>query len=127
MNTSERPVSSVLSDIMGNVQAIIRSEARLAKVEFTEELKKSASASMLVGAGLAMLAFSGLFVLIAAVAGLSLIMPVWAAALIVAAAEGLMAAIFVSIGVKHFKAVRTPPKTMETMKENVEWAKHPTS
>ncbi len=126
MNT-ERPVSSVLNDIMGNLQSMVRTEARLAKVEFTEELKKSGSAAMLIGAGLLMLAFSGLFVLVAATAALSLVMPVWAAALIVAAGEGLMAAIFVGIGVKQLKAVRAPPKTTQTMKENIEWAKHPTS
>ena len=126
MQTADRPISAVLSDIMGNVQDIVRSEARLAKAEVTQELKKSASACMLTGAGLVMLAFSGLFVLVAAVAALSLVMPIWAAALIVAAAEGLMAALFVSLGVKKFKAMQGAPRTVATMKENAEWLRHPT-
>lgn len=126
MQTADRPISAVLSDIMGNVQDIVRSEARLAKAEVTQELRKSASACVLTGAGLVMLAFSGLFVLVAAVAALSLVMPIWAAALIVAAAEGLMAALFVSLGVRRFKAMLGAPRTAATMKENAEWAKHPT-
>ncbi len=126
MQTADRPISAVLSDIMGNVQDIVRSEARLAKAEVTQELRKSASACVLTGAGLVMLAFSGLFVLVAVVAALSLVMPIWAAALIVAAAEGLMAALFVSLGVRRFKAMLGAPRTAATMKENAEWARHPT-
>jgi hypothetical protein len=65
-------------------------------------------------------------VLLAIVFALSLVMPAWAAALIVAAGEGLMAAIFIGIGIRKFKAVRAVPKTTAAIKENVEWARHPT-
>jgi hypothetical protein len=123
---ADRPISAVLSDIMGNVQDIVRSEARLAKTEILAELRKSTTAALLVGAGLVMLAFSGLFVLVAIVAALSQVMPVWAAALIVAAGEGLMAALFVALGLKRLKAVRAAPRTQSTLKENIEWARHPT-
>ncbi|HUQ10230.1 MAG TPA: phage holin family protein [Steroidobacteraceae bacterium] len=122
----DRPISTVLSDIMGNVQAIIRSEARLVKTEVSEELKKSSGAAIMIGAGLVMLIFSGLFVLVAAVYALSQVVPFWAAALIVAAGEGLMAALLVGLGIRKLRHVRAVPKTAETMKENVEWAKHPT-
>ncbi len=126
MQVADRPISAVLHDIMGNLQDIVRSEARLAKAEVTQELKKSVSACVLTGAGVIMLAFSGLFVLVAAVAALSMVMPIWAAALIVAAAEGLMAALFVNLGMKRFKAMQGAPRTAATMKENAEWARHPT-
>jgi hypothetical protein len=123
---ADRPISSVLGDIIDNLQAIIRSEARLAKAELGEELKKSSGAAMMIGAGLVMLAFSGLFVLVAIVHALSLVMPIWAASLIVAVGEGLMAALFVALGLRKLQHLRGAPKTAETMKENVEWAKHPT-
>ena len=127
MATEDRPVSSLLHDIMGNVQDIVRSEARLAKTEFTEEVGKTCSAGIFLGAGVLMLWLSGFFVLIAIVFALSNVMPAWAAALIVAAGEGLMAAIFVGLGIKRLRAVRGMPKTADTMKENVEWAKQLTS
>lgn len=126
MSTEERPLSSVLHDIIGNVQFIIRSEARLAKAEIVEEARKSSSAAMLIGAGVLMLVLSGLFALLAIVYALSLVMPAWAAALIVAAGEGLMAAIFIGLGLKRVRTVRAIPKTVASIKENVEWAKHPT-
>jgi hypothetical protein len=54
---------------------------------------------------------------------LSLLVPEWAAALIVGAGVGAIAALFVGTGVKRFKAVRATPKTVASVKENVEWAK----
>lgn len=123
MSIADRPISAVLSDIVGNVQHIVRSEFRLAKTEVTEELGKSAGAAILVAAGGAMLLLSGVFVMLAAVYALSIVMPPWAAALIVGVAEGIMAAVCIAAGLRKFKTVRVPPKTAESMKENVEWAK----
>ena len=37
----ERSIGSLVNDIVGNVQEIIRSEVRLAKAEVTEELTKA--------------------------------------------------------------------------------------
>jgi uncharacterized membrane protein YqjE len=120
---AERPVSALLSDIAGNVQDIVRAELRLAKTEITAEVGRASSGGLMVGLGVLMLAVSGLFALLAIVYALSLVMPAWAAALIVAAGEGLMAAVFVGVGIKRFKAARAAPRTRESIKENVEWAK----
>ena len=46
MTTVNRPISAVLHDILGNVQDIVRSEVRLAKVELREEMTKSRSAAV---------------------------------------------------------------------------------
>lgn len=126
MQTAERPISAVLSDIAGNLQDMVRSELRLARSEFNETLGKASSSFILLGAGVLMLAFSALFVLVAIVFALGTVMPAWAAGLIVAAGAGLLAALFVAIGVRRFKAARGAPRTARTLKENVEWAKHPT-
>ena len=123
MALADRPISSVLSDIVGNVQEIVRSELRLARIELTEELGKARYAAVLCAVGLALLTFSTLFVLLAAVYALSLVVPGWAAALIVAAGVGVIAALCFSIGVKRFKTVRGAPQTTATLKENAEWAK----
>lgn len=123
MQNGNRPISAVLHDIVGNIQHIVRSEFRLAKTEAREELGKSASAAAMLGVGVLLLAFSVLFALLAAVYGLSLLVPAWMAALIVAAAVGLIAALCVAVGISRFKRVRAAPKTAATVKENVEWAK----
>jgi uncharacterized membrane protein YqjE len=123
MQNGNRPISAVLHDIVGNMQDIVRSEMRMAKTELGEELRKSASAGMLLGVGVLLLAFSVLFALLAAVHALSLVVPPWAAALIVAAGVGLIAALFVAFGLTRFKKVRAVPRTVNSVKENVEWAK----
>ena len=123
MSPADRSISAVLHDIVGNIQDIVRCEIRMAKTELTEELGKSRSAGMLVGIGALMLTISALFLLLAALYALSLLMPEWAAALIVGAGVGAIAALFVGAGVKRFKAVRATPKTVASLKENVEWAK----
>jgi uncharacterized membrane protein YqjE len=123
MAAAERSISTVLYDILGNVQEIIRSEMRLARTEFTEELGKLRSAGWLLGAGVLLAVFGVLFVLIAIVYALSLVIPAWAAALVVAAAVGVLAAIFLGAGFKRLKAVRAAPKAAAALKENVEWTK----
>ncbi len=119
---TDRPISAVLGDIAGNLQALVRSEFRLAKTEVTQEIGKAASAGILLALGAGALAFSGLFALVAVVHALSTVMPAWAAALIVAVSVGLLAALLVTLGFRKLKAIRTPPRTAETMKENLEWA-----
>jgi uncharacterized membrane protein YqjE len=123
MASAERSFSTVLRDIVANVQDIIRAEVRLAKTEATEELGKLGSASILLAVGVLMLTFSVLFMLLAIVYALSVTLPAWAAALIVAVGVGVIAALCCGLGVKRIKAVRAAPKTTATVKENVEWAK----
>jgi len=123
MSPADRSISAVLHDIVGNIQDIVRCEIHMAKSELTEELGKSRSAGVLVGIGALMLTFSALFLLLAAVYALSLLMPEWAAALIVGAGVGATAALCFGVGIKRLKAVRAAPKAVASMKENVEWAR----
>jgi len=126
MAASPRPVADVLHDIAGNIQDIVHSELRLAKTELSEELGKSTSAAVLLGAGALLLTLSAVFVLLAIVYALSLVVAEWTAALIVGAGVGVIAAVCFGVGVKKFKAVRAAPQTVASIKENVEWAKQPT-
>lgn len=123
MATADRSISSVLHDIVGNVQDIVRSELRMARTELTEELAKARSGAMLLGIGALMLTFSALFVLVAIVYALSLVMPGWAAAAVVALGVGAIAALCVGLGLKRLKSMRGVQKTTETLKENAEWAR----
>jgi len=123
MAIAERPISTVLRDIVGNLQDIVRSELRLAKTEVLEGMEKTSRAGVLCGVGALLLVFSTMFVLLAGVFALRLLMPDWAAALSVAAGVAVIAAICLGIGVKKLKSVRAAPKTAATLKENAEWAK----
>lgn len=108
---------------MGNVQDIVRSELRLAKSELTEEAGKARHGAVLCAIGALMLMFSALFVLLATVYGLRLVLPAWAAALIVAGGVGAIAAPCLALGIRRFQTMRGAPKTTATLKENAEWEK----
>jgi uncharacterized membrane protein YqjE len=124
MASSDRSVSDVLQDIIGNIQEIVRSEVGLAKTEVREELAKAQTASLFVGSGAVSGLFGLFFLLLTIVSALSTVMPNWAAALIVTTVLAIMAGAMLSLGLKRFKQVHsTPEKTIESVKENVEWAK----
>jgi len=118
-----RSIPEILQDVLTNIQDIVRAEVRLAKAELGEDLNIARSGGLLIGVGAVAAIFSALFVLLACVYGLSLVMPNWAAALVVAAAVGAAAAVTLSLGVKRFKTIQAAPKTAATLKENVRWAK----
>jgi hypothetical protein len=92
-------------------------------MEVREDLSKTRAAALLLGIGALSGVFGIFFVLLAIVHALSYVVPDWAAALIVAFALAFGAAIAVTRGVKRFKQVNAAPKTIDSLKENVEWAK----
>ena len=126
MSSDDRSISVVLQDIVRNIQDIVRSEVRLAKTEVREEVTKARSASVLVGIGALTGIFSLFFLLLTAVYALNLVMPDWAAALTVAIGIGIVAGATLGAGLKRFKTVHAAPKTVASLKENVEWAKQQT-
>ena len=127
MTTNDRSFSIVLQDIVGNIQDIVRSEVRLAKTEIREEAAKAKSATILMGGGAICGVFGVLFVLLAMVYGLARIMPDWAAALSVGIALAVMAGLTISAAMKRITQIRpAQEKTIQSLKENVEWSKQHT-
>ena len=118
-----RSIPEILQDVLTNIQDIVRAEVRLAKAELGEELNRARSGGLLIGVGAVAAIFSALFLLLACVYALGLVMPNWAAALIVAAAVGVAAAVTLGLGLKRFKTIQAAPKTAASLKENVRWAK----
>ena len=123
MAASIRSIPEILHDVLVNIQEIVRAEVRLAKAELGEEFNRARSGGLLIGVGAVAAIFSALFLLLACVYVLGLVMPNWAAALIVAAAVGVAAAVTLGLGLKRFKTIQAAPKTAASLKENVRWAK----
>ena len=123
----ERSVSEVLQDIVRNIQDIIRAEVRLAKSEVREEVVKAKAAGLYLGVATLSAVFAVLFLLFAIVYALAHVVPDWAAALIVAVALGIIAIVTMRLGVSRLQQVDpTPEKTIDSLKENVQWAKQQT-
>jgi uncharacterized membrane protein YqjE len=125
MNRADRPVSDLLKDIIGNVQEMVRSEIRLARAEMREEVDHATSAAKLIGIGAGLALLAGAFLLVTCTLLLALVMPAWVAALIVGAVLGIAGMVMLGKGRAQFRVPR-PKKTIENVKENVEWMKNQT-
>jgi len=121
-----RSIPEVLQDIVGNLQEIIRSEFRLAKVELKEEALRASRPVATFGMGL-VFGFYGIgFLLLSFVYWLTTLMAAWLAALLVGAGLAIVAIALMSSGGKKLKHVNpTPNKTIRSLEENVLWMKHP--
>ncbi|MFF6783852.1 phage holin family protein [Streptomyces sp. NPDC012510] len=110
-----------------DLQTLLRQEVELAKTEIREEgAKAGKAAGMYGGAG-----FGGymvaLFLSLAAVFGLANVMDAGWAALIVAAVWAVIAAVLYVMGRSRMREVSPKPEqTMDTLKEDAQWARHPT-
>ena len=124
MTTADRSLGSVMSDIVGDLQQIVRAEVRLAKVEVREEIGKARRGAMFLAAGGLFLILALGLLMLAAVYALATIWPAWAAALAVAAGAGLIGGVLAMSGKGQISSVELPPqKTVESVKENLQWAK----
>ncbi|GAA3993835.1 phage holin family protein [Thermobifida alba] len=123
----DESLGELLSTAMGDLQKLFRQEVNLAKAELREEgVKAGKAAGMLAGAAVAGLLFLVLasFALVYALAN---VMDAGWAALIVAALWAIAAAVLAVLGRNRMREVSPKPEqTVETLKEDAQWAKHPT-
>ncbi|MBN3929536.1 phage holin family protein [Streptomyces verrucosisporus] len=121
-------IGELLSAVTSDAQKLFRQEVELAKAEIREEATKAGKAAgMYGGAG-----FAGymtvLFASLALTFGLANVMDWGWAALIVTALWGVAAAVMYAMGRSKMKQVHPKPeRTVQTLKEDAEWARHPTS
>jgi Flp pilus assembly protein TadB len=118
---ADASIGELMSQLSTQTSRLIRDEIRLAQKEFQESAKHAG-----IGAGLfsiaGLLAFFGVATFIAAaVAALSLVLEVWAAAAIVGAVLLIAAGIAALVGRNQANEV-TPavPRTVETLKDDVQ-------
>ena len=121
----ERSIGELLKQLSEETTTLVKQELDLAKAEMAEKGKQA-------GKGIGLFSGAGLFGLgaflaltAAIVAALSLVMDVWLAALIVAAVYGVIAAVLAKSGQSRIKEATpaAPEQTVQTLKEDVEWAK----
>lgn len=112
---------TLIADIPGLIRELIEAEIASLKAEVVGKLKAAGvGAGFLVAAGA--FAFFAVLVLTAAgILALALVLPAWAAALIVGGALLLLAAIAAAIGVAQLKhgVPPTPTQTIKSVKEDV--------
>ena len=119
-----RPIGQILTSVVGGFGILARKHVELAKIEAAEAVSvRGKGAGMMAGAAVvAMYAIGFLFA--AGAAALALVVPVWAAILIVAALMFLVAWVLVMLGRRTIKSAPAPAeRTQEALKEDMRWAK----
>ena len=121
----DRPVGELLKQLSQETTTLVRQELELAKAEMAEKGKRAGiGAGMFGGAGVAgLLALAALTACL--IAALDTAMPLWVAALILTVVWAAAAALLALRGKEKVQEA-TPPvpeQTVETVKEDVEWAK----
>lgn len=121
-------IPELLRQLSQETATLVRQEVELAKAEVRQTGKKAGlGAGMFGGAGIAGLLALGAFTAFLILA-LAEVIPAWAAALIVAVVYGAVAAVLAQRGKSKVQEATPPaPRTVETVKEDVQWARHPTS
>ena len=123
----ERSLPELLKQLSQETATLVKQELDLAKAEVAQTGKKAGLGAGMFGAAgivgfLALAAFTTFLILL-----LNLVLPAWAAALMVAAVYGATASVLGLRAKEKVKEASPPaPQTVETVKEDIEWAKNPT-
>lgn len=117
-------LGELFSRLTADLSKLVRDEVELAKVEINETVENARTAGISIGAArfLGLMAF--VMLSFAAAWGLAEVVPEGVAFLIVGGAYGLVALALLALGRQRLKAVKpVPEQTVETLKEDVAWAK----
>jgi uncharacterized membrane protein YqjE len=121
----EQPMGALFKQLSDDLSTLVRQELKLAQVEMTEKGKRA-------GLGVGLVGGAGVFGLLASaalttcvIAALSTGMEVWIAALIVTVVYAAGAAALAMNGKNRVTeaAPPVPEQTIETVKEDAQWAK----
>ncbi len=121
----ELSLGELVGRVTGDLSQLFRQELDLAKTEIKEEVSRAGKgAGMMSGAGISVLYALMLFSL-AAAWGLAEPLYRWVAFVVVGAVWLLIGLVLFVAGRRHLAEAKpfAPPKTVETLKEDVQWAK----
>ena len=124
LEKQDRSIGDLFAELADETALLIRQEIALAKVELIQKASRvGLNIGFLVLGGA--IAYAALLAFLAAlIILLANVVPWWAAALIVAVAVGIVAAVLISKALRTLKKTDIAPRqTVETLKEDAQWAK----
>jgi len=125
----ERSVGELLKQLANETTTLMRQELELAKAEMREKAGKAGPGFGMWGAAgaMALLALGSLTAFL--ILALDGAMPNWLAALILGLVYAAIAGLLYLRGKRKVDEAGSPvpEQTIETLKEDVQWAKHPTT
>lgn len=118
-----RSTGEILQDILKSIGELVRSEIVLAKTEARDEAKKAGKAAGLF-AGAGVLALFGIAAWVATcIILIAMATPLWFAAFIMGVLLLVAAGIVLVAAAQKWREVHPPQRTIQSVKEDVQWAK----
>jgi len=120
----ERSLGDLFAELASETSTLVRQEIKLATAEMSQKATRAGRNVGLIGAGGA-LAYAGFLALVAAaIIGLGQLIPAWLSALIVGLVVVGIGYVLIQMGMSALKRMDPMPRqTVETLKEDKEWAK----
>jgi hypothetical protein len=119
----ERSIPDVLRDVASNIQTLVRCELRLFETEIHDKVARASGPGATFAGGVAVASYAFGFLLLAAMFGLSRVMPLWVSALVVGAVLAITAGILIGIGKKGLQDIDPiPNKTIRSLEASAQWA-----
>lgn len=122
----ERSVPGLVRQIVQESTELIRKEFQLLREELTLTIRETGilTGELLAGAVLVILAagFLGFSLILL----LSLVITPWISSALVGLGFLAIGLILIYVALNNFRRLKVAPRTTETLKEDVEWLRHPT-
>ena len=121
----DEPLGEVARDLTRDLSLLVRQEVQLAKAEMAEKGRIAAPGVGMIGGATVAALLAGGALTAAAILALAIFLPEWLSALIVGAVLAVVAYVLVKQGKERVAEAGAPipEQTIETVKEDVEWAK----
>lgn len=119
------PVGELVGRLTDQVSTLVRDEMQLARLELRDKAKRAGAGAGLLGAGAAAALLAGGALVAAAILALALVLPGWAAALIVGGAVALVAGLLALAGGLQVKRATplTPTEAVDGLARDVKVVK----
>jgi hypothetical protein len=117
-----RPLVQLISDLPRLIVELLKAELNHLKAEFAEKAKYAGVGIGLLAGAAFFLFFAFATLVAAAILGISVALPAWAAALIVFGALVVIAVILALVGIRSFKKMDgvAPSQTIDSIKEDAD-------
>ena len=124
----ESPTSELFRRLLTDVRLIFGRQAQLAKLELEDKGSRLRTAGVEIAAAVVVAVFGVGVLIAAAVLALTIVLPAWAAALIVGAVLVAVAAVLFLMGRARLRSMGSlaPTETIEAAREDVAWIRRET-
>ena len=120
--TEPRSLGALFSELAQETGTLVRKEVELASVEMTAKAKSAGREAVLVATGAAIAMLGAMALSAALILALGMLLPLWAAALVVGAMLAGTGGVLAVLGIRAFKGIEGAPRqTIETLEENKRW------